>query len=89
MQERSYISYFNIEFNGCVSIRRTIESLDESGDLISSRYWRIVLEPGEHKLEDYIDDSELLQQAQSIWTEQFIQEYQANKQALIEQNRPK
>lgn len=80
MQERSYISYFNIENNGCVSIRRTIETLDDLGQVQSYKYWRIVLTPGEHDPKEYIDDPQLLQQVQDLWTDQFIQDYKNNTQ---------
>lgn len=79
MNQNSYISYFKIEETGCISIRRTNNDLDEFGNVKSYSYWRIVLEPGEHRLEDYIDDPQLLEQAQSVWTPEFVQNYVNNK----------
>ena len=83
MKENSYISYFKIQDNYTISIRITTERVNENGEIVSL-YWRIVLEPGEHTLEDYIDNEELLSMAKSAWTQEVIDNYQAWKNQLLQ-----
>jgi hypothetical protein len=74
-EERTFISQFDIQPNGCINIRKTTEVLKD-GSSISQTYWRCVLTPSE------IIDTEILNEpyyanlAQQAWTPEVITAYQ-------------
>lgn len=65
-QEKKYISAFNVNKNGTISIRQTIETI-ENEEVISSTFWRGVLEVNDPTASEVLD-SDYLKQANEVWS---------------------
>jgi hypothetical protein len=65
-QEKKYISQFNVNENGTISIRQTTEII-ENEEVISSTYWRCVLAVNDPMASEVLD-SDYLKQANEVWS---------------------
>ena len=65
-QEKKYISAFNVNENGTISIRQTTEII-ENEEIISSTFWRGVLEVNDPTASEILD-SDYLKQAKEVWS---------------------
>ena len=65
-QEKKYISGFNVNENGTISIRQTTEII-ENEQVISSTYWRCVLAVNDPMASEVLD-SDYLKQANDVWS---------------------
>ena len=65
-KEKKYISAFNVNENGTISIRQTTEII-ENEVVISSTYWRCVLEVNDPIASEVLD-SDYLKQAKEVWS---------------------
>jgi len=81
--EVTYISEFNIQPNGCISVRKTTDVLKD-GVVISSTYWRTVLQPSATVDTEVLNEPYYANLAQTAWTPEVIAAYQAQ----LEANRP-
>ncbi len=65
-QEKKYISGFNVNENGTISIRQTTETI-ENEEVISTIYWRCVLQVNDPMASEILD-SDYLKQANEVWS---------------------
>jgi hypothetical protein len=74
--EVTHISEFNIQSNGCISVRKTNDVLKD-GVVISSTYWRTVLTPATTIDTEVLNEPYYAGLAQAAWTAEVIAAYQA------------
>jgi hypothetical protein len=77
LSEVTYISQFDIQPNGCIGVRKTTEVLKD-GVVISSTYWRCVLQPSATIDTEVLNEPYYASLAQTAWTEEIIAAYQAS-----------
>ena len=65
-QEKKYISAFNVNENGTISIRQTTEII-ENEEVISTTFWRCVLAVNDPIASEVLD-SDYLKQANEVWS---------------------
>ena len=82
-EEITYISQFDVQPNGCIGIRKTTDVLKD-GVVISSTYWRTVLQPSATVDTEVLNEPYYANLAQTAWTPEVIAAYQAQ----LESNRP-
>lgn len=75
--EVTYISEFNIQPNGCISVRKTIDVLKD-GVVISSTYWRTVLIPNDPTASTVLDEAYYANIATYAWSQPSPQPYNPN-----------
>ena len=76
-----YISEFNIQPNGCISVRKTTDVL-KNGVVISSTYWRTVLQPSTTIDTAVLNEPYYANLAQAAWTPEIITAYEASLATL-------
>ena len=76
--EKTSISEFNIQSNGCISVRKTTQVLKD-GIVISSTYWRCVLTPNDPQASTVLDEAYYATLAQAAWTDEVVAAYQAEQ----------
>ena len=81
--EVTYISEFNIMPTGQIGVRKTTDVLKD-GVVISSTYWRCVLQPSSTVDTDILNEPYYANLAQTAWTPEVVAAYQAQ----LEANRP-
>jgi hypothetical protein len=74
--ESTYISQFNIQPSGCISVRKTTDALKD-GVTISSTHWRCVLEPSATLDTEVLNEPYYANLAQTAWTNEVISAYQS------------
>ena len=74
--EVTYISEFNIQPNGCIGVRKTTDVLKD-GVVISSTYWRCVLQPSATVDTEVLNEPYYANLAQTAWTPEVVAAYQA------------
>ena len=66
LTERTFISQFDIQPNGFINVRKTNEILrDET--VISSTYWRTVLEPNDPQASEVLNEPYYYNLALAAW----------------------
>jgi len=75
-EEVTYISEFNVQPNGCIGVRKTTDVLKD-GVVISSTYWRCVLQPSSTVDTEVLNEPYYANLAQTAWTPEVIAAYQA------------
>ena len=65
-EEKKYISLFNVNENGTISIRQTTEII-ENEEVISTTFWRCVLAVNDPMASEVLD-SDYLKQANEVWS---------------------
>ena len=73
--EITYISQFDIQLNGCINVRKTTDVLKD-GVVISSTYWRCVLQPSETVDTQVINEPYYANIAQAAWTPEVLAAYE-------------
>jgi hypothetical protein len=74
-EEKVYVSEFNIQPTGCIGVRKTTEILKD-GLVVSSTYWRCVLEPNDSQAQDVLGaEPYYLNIATYTWSQQSPQTY--------------
>lgn len=68
LTESTYISQFNIQPNGCISVQKTTE-IQKDGVVVSSSYWRCVLTPNDSQAESVLNESYYLDIAKNAWSQ--------------------
>ena len=84
-EEKTFISEFNIQPNGCIGIRKTSQILKD-GNVISSNYWRTTLAPNDPQALTVLDEPYYANLAQAAWTPEVIATYQAEQNKILNQN---
>lgn len=69
-----YISQFDIQSNGCISVRKTTDVLKD-GVVISSTYWRCVLVPNDPQAATVLDEQYYANIATYAWSQPSPQPY--------------
>jgi archaellum component FlaF (FlaF/FlaG flagellin family) len=69
-----YISQFDIQPNGCISVRKTTDVLKD-GVVISSTYWRTILVPNDSTASTVLDEAYYLNIANYAWSQPSPQPY--------------
>ena len=69
-----YISQFDIQPNGCISVRKTTDVLKD-GVVISSTYWRTILVPNDPTASTVLDEAYYLNIANYAWSQTSPQPY--------------
>ena len=78
--EKTFISEFNIQSNGCIAVRKSTKVLKDD-IVISSTYWRCVLVPNDPQASTVLDESYYSTLAQAAWTSEVVAAYQAQMAA--------
>jgi archaellum component FlaF (FlaF/FlaG flagellin family) len=73
-EEVTYISEFNIQNNGCISVRKTTDVLKD-GVVISSTYWRTTLLPNDPTASTVLDVPYYLSIATYAWSQPSPEPY--------------
>lgn len=66
LTERTFISQFDIQPNGSINVRKTNEILRD-GVVVSSTYWRTVLEPNDAQAQEVLNEPYYYNLAQTAW----------------------
>lgn len=67
IQERVFISQFDIQPDGKINVRKTTEIVKDNV-VIASTYWRCVLEPNDSKAQEVLDEPYYYNLAQAAWS---------------------
>jgi hypothetical protein len=67
MEERVFISQFDIQPNGSINVRKTTEII-KNGVVIASTYWRCVLSPNDPNAQEVLNEPYYYQLAQAAWS---------------------
>jgi hypothetical protein len=78
--ETTKISSFDIQPNGCIAIRKTIDVLKD-GVVISTNYLRTMLVPNDPNASSILDETYYANLAQQAWTADVVTAYQAAQAA--------
>ena len=81
--ENTYISQFDIQPTGCIGVRKTTDVLKD-GVVISSTYWRCVLNPSATVDTEVLNEPYYANLAQTAWTAEVIAAYEAAQAAAQE-----
>lgn len=73
-EEKTYISQFNIQPNGCIGVQKTTDVLKD-GVVISSTYWRCVLTPNDPTASTVLDEAYYANIATYAWSQPSPQPY--------------
>lgn len=73
-EEVVYISEFNIQRTGCISVRKTTEVLKD-GQPISQTYWRIILTPNDPQAATVLNEPYYLNIANYAWSQPSPEPY--------------
>lgn len=79
-EERTYISQFDIQSNGCILVRKTTEILKD-GVVVSTNYLRCNLAPNDPQASTVLADPYYANLAQHAWTSEVIAAYEAAQAA--------
>lgn len=66
LEEKVYISQFDVRPDGRINLRKTTE-IFKDGESISSTYWRCVLEPNDPNAADVLNEPFYYNLAQLAW----------------------
>lgn len=73
-EERTYISQFDIQPNGCILVRKTTEILKD-GVVVSTNYLRCNLVPNDPQAPTVLDEAYYLNIANYAWSQPSPQPY--------------
>ena len=76
-EEKTYISQFDIQPNGVIFVRKTIDVLKD-GVVISSTYLRCALMPNDPQAPTVLDEAYYLNIANYAWSQPSPQPYDPN-----------
>lgn len=66
LEEKIFISQFDIKPNGSINVRKTNQVLKD-GKVIAETYWRCALEPNDSSAEEVLNEPFYLNLAQTAW----------------------
>lgn len=75
--ETTYISQFDIQPNGCISVQKTTDVLKDDV-VISSTYWRCVLVPNDPTAPTVLNETYYANIATYAWSQPSPQPYDPN-----------
>lgn len=67
LEEKSFISQFDIMSNGCINVRKTNQVLKD-GNVIAEKYWRCCLDPNDMRTEEVLNEPYYYNLAQVAWS---------------------
>lgn len=67
MEERIFISQFDVQPDGKIMVRKTTEIVKE-GAVIATTYWRCVLNPWDENAEEVLNEPFYLNLAETAWS---------------------
>jgi hypothetical protein len=76
LEEKTYISQFSIQPDGCIGVRKTTDVLRD-GVVIAQNHWRCVLTPSATVDTIVLDEPYYATMAQQAWTADVIAAYKA------------
>lgn len=76
-EEKSFISSFDIQPNGCINVRKTNQVLKD-GEVIAENYWRCVLAPNDPQAATVLDEAYYASIATYAWSQPSPQPYDPN-----------
>lgn len=68
IEEVTYISQFDIQPTGCIGVRKTTDIVKD-GVVISSTYWRCVLDPNDPQASTVLNEAYYLNIATYTWSQ--------------------
>lgn len=77
-EEKTFISQFDIQRNGCISVRKStdvIKTEDGVSTVISTTYWRCVLIPNDPQASTVLDEPYYLNIANYAWSQPSPEPY--------------
>jgi len=77
LEERVFISQFDIQPNGVINVRKTTEILKD-GVVISQSYWRCVLAPNDPQASTVLDEAYYADIATYAWSQPSPVPYDPN-----------
>jgi hypothetical protein len=80
LEEKTYISQFSIQPDGCINVRKTTDVLRD-GVVIAQNHWRCVLTPSETVDTLVLNEPYYATLAQQAWTAEVIEAYKAAEAA--------
>lgn len=80
LEEKTYISQFSIQPDGCIGVRKTTDVLKD-GVVIAQNHWRCVLQPSDVVDTQVLDEPYYATLAQQAWTADVIEAYKAAEAA--------
>jgi hypothetical protein len=76
LEEKTYISQFSIQPDGCIGVRKTTDVV-RGGVVVAQSHWRCVLQPSEIVNTQVLDEPYYATLAQQAWTADVIEAYKA------------
>jgi hypothetical protein len=67
LQEKTYISQFDIQPNGYINVRKTTEIIKD-GSVLTSTFWRCCLAPNDPNAQEVLNEPYYYQLAQTAWS---------------------
>lgn len=67
IEEKVFISQFDIQSDGKINVRKTTEILKDN-IVIASTYWRCVLEPNDPQTQEVLNEPYYYNLAQAAWS---------------------
>ena len=80
LEEKTYISQFSIQSDGCIGVRKTTDVLRD-GVVVAQSHWRCVLTPSATVDTLVLDEPYYATLAQQAWTADVIETHKAAKAA--------
>jgi len=68
MEEKIYISQFDVKNDGKIFIRKTTDIV-KNGEVIATSYWRCVLEPNDPSASNVLNEPFYYDLAQTAWSQ--------------------
>jgi archaellum component FlaF (FlaF/FlaG flagellin family) len=82
LQEKTHISQFNVQPNGCINVRKTTDVLKD-GVVIAQNHWRCVLAPSDTVDTLVLNETYYATLAQQAWTAEVIAAYKATEATRV------
>lgn len=80
LEEKTYISQFSVQPDGCINVRKTTDVLRD-GAVVAQSHWRCVLAPSETVNTQVLNEPYYATLAQQAWTAEVIEAYKAAEAA--------
>lgn len=66
LEEKTFISSFDIQPNGCINVRKTNQVLKD-GKVIAETYWRCALQPNDPSAQEVLNEPYYYNLALTAW----------------------
>lgn len=67
IEEKTFISQFDIQPNGCINVRKTNQVLKD-GEVIAETYWRCALQPNDTSAQEVLNEPYYYNLAMVAWS---------------------